>query len=71
MTSYETVLAQINVVPAGKIGDDRAITWLTDAMVVGIARNNRGHLELFLAGDELKPRTGTVLAAPSLCRCDS
>ena len=63
MTSYETVLAQINVVPAGKIGDDRAITWLTDAMVVGIARNNRGHLELFLAGDELKPRTGTVKTA--------
>lgn len=63
MTSYEAVLDQINVVPAGKIGDDRAITWLTDAKVVGIARNNRGHLELFLAGDELKPRTGTVKTA--------
>lgn len=60
MTSYEAVLNQINVVPAGTIGDDRAITWLTDAKVVGIARNSSGHLELFLAGDELKPRTGTV-----------
>lgn len=63
MTSYEVVLNQINAVPAGTIGDDRAITWLTDAKVVGIARNSRGHLELFLAGDELRPRTGTVKAA--------
>ena len=63
MTSYEAVLNQINVVPAGIIGDDRAITWLTDAKVVGIARNSRGHLELFLAGDELRPRTGIVKTA--------
>lgn len=63
MTSYEAVLNQINVVPAGTFGDDRAITWLTDAKVVGIARNSRGHLELFLAGDELRPRTGTVKSA--------
>ncbi|QET69312.1 PD-(D/E)XK motif protein [Bordetella bronchiseptica] len=63
MISYEAVLNQINVVPAGTTGDDRAITWLTDAMVVGIARNSRGHLELFLAGDELRPRTGTVKSA--------
>ncbi|WP_417261772.1 PD-(D/E)XK motif protein [Celeribacter sp.] len=63
MTSYEAVLNQINGVPAGTIGDDRAITWLTDAKVVGIARNSRGHLELFLAGHELKPRTGTVKTA--------
>lgn len=63
MTSYEAVLNQINVVPAGTNGEDRAITWLTDAKVVGIARNSRGHLELFLAGDELRPRTGTVKTA--------
>lgn len=63
MTSYEAVLNQINVVPAGTIGNDRVITWLTDAKVVGIARNSRGHLELFLAGDELRPRTGTVKTA--------
>ena len=63
MTSYEVVLNQINAVPAGTIGDDRAITWLTDAKVVGIARNSRGYLELFLAGDELRPRTGTVKTA--------
>lgn len=63
MTSYEEILDQINAVPAGITGDDRSITWLTDAQVVGVARNSRGHLELFLAGDQLKPRTGTVKSA--------
>ncbi|WP_313301142.1 PD-(D/E)XK motif protein [Diaphorobacter sp.] len=63
MTSYEEVLDQINAVPAGTPGDDRTITWLTDAQVVGLARNSRGHLELFLAGDQLKPRTRTVKSA--------
>ena len=63
MTNYEEALEQINAVPAGVTGNDRAITWLTDAQVVGLARNNRGHLELFLAGDQLKPRTSTVKSA--------
>ncbi len=63
MTSYEDILDQINAVPTGITGDDRTITWLTDAQVVGLARNNRGHLELFLAGDQLKPRTNTVKSA--------
>ena len=60
MTSYEEVLEQINAVPAGLTGNDRTINWLTDAQVVGVARNSRGHLELFLAGEQLKPRTSTV-----------
>jgi hypothetical protein len=63
MTSYEQVLEQINAVPAGVTGDDRTITWLTDAQVVGLARNNHGHLELFLAGGQLQPRTSTVKSA--------
>lgn len=63
MTSYEEVLRQINAVPAGVTGNDRTITWLTDAQVVGLARSSHGHLELFLAGDQLKPRTGTVKSA--------
>lgn len=63
MTSYEEVLDQINDIPTGVTGHDRSITWLTDAKVVGLARNSRGHLELFLAGDPLKPRTGTVRSA--------
>lgn len=63
MISYEEVLDRINAIPAGLTGDDRTITWLTGAQVVGLARNSRGHLELFLAGDQLKPRTGTVKSA--------
>lgn len=63
MTNYEEVLEQINAIPAGVTGNDRSITWLTDAQVVGLARNHRGHLELFLAGDKLKPRTSTVKSA--------
>lgn len=63
MTSYEEVLVRIGAVPPGNTGDDRTITWLTDAQVVGLARNSRGHLELFLAGAPLKPRTGTVKSA--------
>ncbi len=60
MINYEEVLNQINAIPAGTTDDDRTITWLTEAQVVGLARNNRGHLELFLAGDQLRPRTATV-----------
>lgn len=63
MISYEAVLNQINAVPKGDTGDDRTITWLTNAKVIGIARNSRGHLELFLSGEELSPRTSTVKAA--------
>lgn len=63
MTSYEEVLEQINAVPVGITGNDRTITWLTDSQVIGLARNSRGHLELFLAGDQLKPRTSTVRSA--------
>lgn len=63
MTSYEQILEQISAVPVGATGNDRTITWLTDAKVVGLARNSRGHLELFLAGEQLKPRTSTVKSA--------
>lgn len=60
MTSYEQVLDQIKSIPLGSIGEDRVITWVTAAEVVGVARNSRGHLELFLAGDQLRARTSTV-----------
>lgn len=58
--NYEDILDQIRSIPAGNAGDDRTITWLNPAQVVGLARNSRGHLELFLAGEELKARTRTV-----------
>lgn len=63
MTTYEVVLDQITAIPAGSAGDDRNITWLTTSQVVGLARNSRGHLELFLAGNQLKARSSTVKSA--------
>lgn len=63
MTSYEEVLDLITSIPAGSAGDDRTITWLTVSQVVGLARNSRGHLEMFLAGNPLKARTSTVRSA--------
>lgn len=63
MTSYEGILDQIMSTPADSAGDDRTIMWLTASQVVGVARNNSGHLELFLAGEQLRARTGTVQSA--------
>ncbi len=56
MTSYEEVLNQITALPNGAPGRDRTIQWLTVSQVVGAARDDLGHVELFLAGPELRPR---------------
>lgn len=63
MTSYENLLAKIGSIPAGNAGNDRTITWFTNSQTVGMARNNRGHLELFLAGDPLESSTLTLKSA--------
>jgi len=63
VTSYENVLEAVSSIPAGSTGDDRIITWLTASKVVGLARNSSGHLELFLAGEQLNARTSTVKSA--------
>ena len=63
MISFEDVLDQVVSTPVGDAGNDRTITWLTKAQVVGVARNSRGHLELFLAGGPLKARTSAVDSA--------
>lgn len=60
MPTYEQVLETITGIPTGDQGDDRKITWLTAAEVVGVARDHLGHVELFLTGDALKPRTKTL-----------
>lgn len=57
MTSYEQVLDQIAAIPNSPVGRDRTIQWLTASQVVGAARDHLGHVELFLAGSELRPRT--------------
>lgn len=60
MTTYEEILQQITAVPVGAGGHDRTTQWLTPAQVVGVARDHLGHLEVFLAGPRLQPRTLTL-----------
>lgn len=63
MTSYEEILDIVASVPRTTVGDVRDITWLTHGEVTGVARDQAGRLEIFLAGDKLRPRTATVNAA--------
>lgn len=60
MTSYEEVLDIVAHTHSASAGNARDITWLTDSEVIGIARDQSGRLEVFLAGDELHPRSTTV-----------
>ena len=60
MVTYESVLDQIAAIPPAVSGQLRDICWLTPARVVGVARDQFGHLELFLAGLRLHPRSKTV-----------
>ena len=63
MRTYEEVLLDIAAIPSGVAGYDRDIHWLTQANVVGLARDPLGRLEVFLAGPELNPRTATLKSA--------
>ena len=63
MRTYEEVLLDIAAIPSGVAGYDRDIHWLTQANVVGLARDPLGRLEVFLAGPKLNPRTATLKGA--------
>ena len=63
MHSYEEVLGTIAGIPTGPEGHDRTIQWLTSAEIVGAARDHFGHVELFLAGPELRPRARILRSA--------
>ena len=63
MATYEQVLERITAIPAGGEGRDRTIQWLTSAEVVGAARDHLGHVELFLTGPVLQPRTKALRSA--------
>ncbi len=60
MTNYESVLDQISAVPNAPSDQLRDIGWLTPAKTVGVARDRAGHLEVFLAGPKLEPRSRTI-----------
>lgn len=60
MKNYETVLNDLAAIPSATAGAVRDITWLTPVDVIGVARDQAGHLEIFLAGMQLKPRTAAL-----------
>ena len=63
MNTYEEVLTDIAALPSGVAGNNRDIRWLTQANVIGVARDPLGRLEVFLAGPQLTPRTATLKSA--------
>lgn len=63
MKRYEDALSDIEAVPTSSASGVRDITWITDANVIGVARDQAGRLEVFLVGDELKAASSTVCDA--------
>jgi hypothetical protein len=63
MTTYESVLHLIESVQSAVSADHRDVRWLTDAHMVGVARDHDGQVEVFLAGTRLSPGSNAVRAA--------
>lgn len=63
MATYESVLQLIESVPSAASADHRDVRWLTDAHVIGVARDSDGQVEVFLLGAELSPGSNAVRAA--------
>ncbi|MCG2622622.1 PD-(D/E)XK motif protein [Arthrobacter sp. I2-34] len=61
--TYESVLQLIESVPSAASADHRDVRWLTDAHVVGVARDHVGQIEMFLAGAGLSPSSSANRAA--------
>jgi hypothetical protein len=60
MTNYESILATIASTPGSGAATERDIKWLTDAEVVGVARDHESRLEVFLRGPALTPLIAAV-----------
>lgn len=63
IATYESVLQLIESVPSAASAHHRDVWWLTDAHVLGVARDHDGQVEVFLAGAELSPVSNAVRAA--------
>lgn len=63
MTDYEDVLSTLSAVPSAAGSGVRDIVWITDTRVLGVARDQESRLELFLAGEELKPSSAAIQEA--------
>lgn len=59
-TRYESILQVIESVPSADSADARDVSWITEAHVVGVARDHEGRVEVFLAGAQLDTVSGAV-----------
>lgn len=63
-TTYEYLLRLVNGLQPASSDDDREIEWCVDgAGPVGLARDPKGRIEIFLVGPELSPRFKRVRTA--------
>lgn len=60
MTSYEHTRQLIENVRSAAHAGIRDVQWVTEAQVVGVARDPSGRVEVFLAGPELRPSSSLV-----------
>jgi hypothetical protein len=60
MSNYENVRSLIEHLPVAVSPDSRDVKWMTDASVVGAARDTDGRVELFLRGPEIKPTSSVI-----------
>lgn len=60
MTNYELVRQLIESVPNSTSASVRDIKWVTDAHIVGVARDPGGRIEVFMVGPELLPAYAAV-----------
>jgi hypothetical protein len=58
--SYEHQLSLVKALPRAESDADRELTWCLDAGPVGVARDPKGHVEIFLAGPKLHARSTLV-----------
>jgi hypothetical protein len=60
MSSYEEVRQLIESLQCAKRAGVRDVKWITDAHVVGVARDSDGRVEVFLRGPQICPISSTV-----------
>jgi len=60
LVSYESVLEVVESTLRARSPQSRDIRWLTDAHVIGVARDSEGSVEVFLSGSELVPRARSI-----------
>ncbi|MCX7522589.1 PD-(D/E)XK motif protein [Microbacterium sp. STN6] len=63
MPTYEEFRSRIAALKRPETSNEREVSWVTDAKVIGLSRTHEDRLELFLVGSALWPTTSLVNAA--------